>query len=362
MKKLLVYALVIFTTSALACTDFRLQAQDGSYLITRSMEFAADMQSNLIAVPRQVSFSGMAPNSKIGFNWKNQYGYVMVDAFNTGYAIDGMNEKGLTIEALYLPGNTQYPSVPAGKEASGLFYLQFGNWILGNFTTVEEVKKALPGIVVYGAPLPAFNNMVFPLHFNICDSTGNSIVIEFVNGNMRVYPNVLGILTNSPTYDWHLTNLRNYINMTPLTPLPVKVDGLSFVATGQGAGMFGLPGDVSPPSRFVKATLMVKTVLPGRDAEATLNIAQHIINNFDIPLGFVRESQHIDNTTNELTQWVVFKDLTHKVLYYRTYADLSLHVVDLNKLDFSPTAKSLKIPLVSKQILVNMTSKLQQAT
>lgn len=366
MKKIIYHfiagLLSFYLTSSvtLACTDFRIKSQDGTLLITRSMEFAADMHANIMSSPRNRTFTTPLPNGKTGLSWKNIYGYVFLDAFDTGFAIDGINEQGLAIEALYLPGITQYPIVPLGKENTAVSYLNFGDWVLGNFKTIEEVKQALDKIIVFAQPYPKLNNMIFPLHYNITDAAGNSIVIEFVSGKMNVYDNVLGVLTNSPSYDWHLTNLRNFINLSPLTPNPVVDNGITFSATGQGAGMVGLPGDISPPSRFVKIATLLKTVFSPKNTEEAVNLSLHLINNVDIPLGFVRESLKINTATNELTQWVVIKDLTHKTLYYRTYYDLNLRFIDMSKIDFNPNAKQLKMPIGSKQTVIDMTKQFTQ--
>lgn len=363
MKKLLLKTGIAFATlsgsisTGLACTDFRLSAQDGTVIITRSMEFAADLKSNLISSPRERAFNSVTPNNKAGLSWKSKYGYVFLDALNTGFAIDGMNEQGLSVEALYLPGETQYQSIPVGKDNQALSYLSFGDWLLGNFKNIDEVKQNLSRIVVYAQPLPQANNIVFPLHFAIHDKTGKSIVVEFVQGKLFVYDNEVGVLTNSPTFDWQVTNLRNYLNLTPTTPKPVMVDGITFVATGQGSGMHGLPGDISPPSRFVKMALMLKTVTPPTNFDAGINVAQHIINNVDIPLGFVREAQDNNRATNEFTQWVVFKDLSHNTFYYRTYADTTLHKVDLTKVNFTPNTAQLKMAIVDPQYTLDMTDK-----
>lgn len=81
---------------------------------------------------------------------------------------------------------------------------------------------------------------------------GNSLVIEHVEGELKVYDNLIGVMTNSPTFDWHLTNLRNYVSLSPNNPRPVTVEGVKGTGFGQGGGMLGLPGDYSPPSRFVR--------------------------------------------------------------------------------------------------------------
>jgi choloylglycine hydrolase len=343
------------TSIGFAWTDIRLVAQDGTVMIGRTLEFAEQANSNLISSARQKAFKSTAANGKAGLSWDAKYGYVFIDGFNMGVPMDGMNEEGLSIEALYLPGIAEYQTVPEGKEQQALPYYNFGDWVLGNFKTVEEVRKALPDVYVYAATLPQFKDFVFPLHFAIHDASGKGIVVEYVKGELTIYDNEIGVLTNSPTYDWHITNLRNYVNLTPTTPKPIIVDGMTFAATGQGAGMVGLPGDISPPSRFVKMAVMLKTVIQPKNATEALNLSQHIINNVDIPLGFVREAQQENTATNELTQWTVFKDLTNKKFYYRTYDDLTLRSVDLAKIDFSANAQPLKMPIASEQYIVDMT-------
>jgi choloylglycine hydrolase len=226
--------------------------------------------------------------------------------------------------------------------------------VLGNFKTVAEVREALSKIFVSTQKLPGMGDMVFPVHAAIHDATGKGIVVEFINGKMNIHDNAIGVFTNSPSYDWHLTNLRNYVNLTPLTPQPIIAKGITFAATGQGAGMVGLPGDTSPPSRFVKTAIMLQTVFPAADGTSAINLAEHIINNVDIPLGFVREAKTGD-ATNEYTQWVVFKDLTHRVFYYRTYNNMRLRAVSLAKVDFSEHAPLLKMPIDTPPQVQNVT-------
>jgi choloylglycine hydrolase len=337
-------------TSAQACTDFRLTAQDGTVLVTRSMEFV-DLHSNLRSSTRNRSFQMTAPDGKPGLAWKAKYGYVFLDGMNVDSAADGMNEQGLSFEALYLPNFAQYQSVPAGHDNQALPYISFGDWILGNFKTIDEVRQALSNVYVFQQKIAGMGDMVFPLHFAIYDATGKSIVIEYVGGKLHVYDNKIGVMTNSPSYDWHLTNLNNYVRLTPVNPPVVEAKGITFAATGQGFGMIGLPGDISPPSRFVKIAALMNFVLPAKDADGVLNLAQHIINNVDIPLGLARQPKSNDYT-DDTTEWVVFKDLTHKVLYYRTYGDLALRAVILSKINFSENAQRLKMPIATSKATI----------
>jgi choloylglycine hydrolase len=362
MKKLLVFflssVLLSFPFWADACTDFRLIAKDGTILVTRSMEFATDLKSHLRTSNRDRIFNTTI-NGKPGLNWKAIYGYVYLDGEGQDFAVDGMNEAGLSFEALYLPGETQYQSIPQGKENFSLPYINIGDWILSNFKTIDEVKNALSKIYVVSQLLPGMGDVVFPLHFSVFDETGKGIVIEYVNGNLSLNDNI-GVMTNSPIYAWHVTDLTNYINLSPYNPRPVVVNGVSYTATGQGAGAMGLPGDTSPTSRFVRIAFLTVNAYQANNAADLLNLAEHTINDVDIATGVSRSLTN-GKESSDYTQWVVFKDLTNKQFYYRTYSNMTLHLVDMKKLDFSPTATRLNMDIASLPYAIDMTDKFKAA-
>jgi len=362
-KKILAISIVATCalSSALACTDFRVTAKDGTVLIARSMEYAADLKSNLRTSTRGRMFNMTAPDGGQGLTWKAKYGYVFLDAMNKDFVIDGMNEKGLSFEALYLPMLAEYQSVPVPQGTHALPYMNLGDWVLSNFDSVDQVRQELKNIYVYNKKIPGMGNMMFPLHFSIYDTTGKGIVVEYIKGRLHIYNNKIGVLTNSPSYGWHITNLNNYTNLMPKNPKPVMDSGITFAASGQGYGMIGMPGDISPTSRFIKVATLTRVAMPATNAVGALNLAEHIINNVDIPRGLAREPNN-GNYSSELTQWVVFKDLSNRVFYYRTYEDLSLHAVDLTRLDFSETAKRLKMPIGSSEFVLDMSDDFLKAT
>lgn len=356
----LLFLLACFGSTAFACTDVRITAQDGSVLITRSMEFAEDLKSNLRNSPRGSSFKSSTPDGKPALSWKSKYGYLFADGLNQPMVVDGMNEKGLSFGYLYLPGETKYQTVSADKADKALPYYLLGDWVLGNFETVEEVKNALSNIVVFEQEIPGIPNIIFPVHASIADASGKGIVVEFINGKMKISDNEIGIFTNAPIFEWQVTNLRNYVNLSPYNPKPITANGLTFIATGQGAGMMGLPGDISPPSRFVKSAFMLKVALPVADAEGALNLGEHIINNVDIPLGLARAKTN-NGEQVELTQWVVFKDLKNKKFYYRTYNNMTLRYLSFDKIDFSEKATRFVMPMAGAPNAVDMTKEFQTA-
>ena len=121
--------------------------------------------------------------------------------------------------------------------------------MLALFSSVDEVKTALPSIRIIGLDKPGSTSTV---HWRIGDSTGKQAVLEIVDGIPHFYDNPVGILTNSPGFGWQLTNLSNYINLFPGGVAPNALSNLTLTAFGAGSGFLGLPGDVTPPSRFVR--------------------------------------------------------------------------------------------------------------
>ena len=109
---------------------------------------------------------------------------------------------------------------------------------LENFASVEEVKANIGNIVV---PAVVFGGWGFApeAHYIVSDASGNSIVIEYVGGKLKVHDNPLGVITNSPTFDWQMTNLRNYLNFSMTNAPPVKLGSVTLLPIGQGSGMSG---------------------------------------------------------------------------------------------------------------------------
>jgi choloylglycine hydrolase len=327
---------ILAVAPALACTDVRLLAKDGTAFSVRTMEFAEDLKSDVAIVPRGRQMASPAPSGN-GLAWTSKFGFVAMNAFGEPAALDGLNEKGLGFGALYLPGETEYQTVKAGDEARALSNISFGAWVLGNFANVDEVRKALANVVVWGETVPQLGAFA-PLHYVVTDAAGKSIVIEYVGGQMHVYDNDVGVLTNSPVYPWHIQNLRNYVNLTAVNAAPVKVGTATYVGTGQGSGLKGLPGDPTPPSRFVMAAATSYLADKPKDTSAALVLAMHLIDRVDIPKGLVRDYTDGGKPAGDYTQWTVFRDHANTVYYWRSYDDPALKAIDLKTVDFKAGA------------------------
>jgi choloylglycine hydrolase len=337
-------------SGAYSCTIFRMKAKDGNITIARSMEFGADLKYDLVVVPRNYSFVSPSPVSKAGMKWTSKLGYMGVASMGLNFGIsDGMNEKGLSVSILWYENDMQFQTVAPADSSKAIAQVMYPDWILGNCTTVADVKAATPGMRVFAYSDTSKMKMPVTVHFIIYDAQGGCIVVEYDKGVCSIYDNPMGIMTNAPSFPWQTTNLRQYIGFENTNPPALKIDGLTFQVTGHGEGMMGIPGDYTPPSRFVRLAMFERYVTQQADAPSNLNLCQHVINTFSIPFGIIVDKDANGNiVSNESTQWVTFRDVTNRYFYFKTYENPTLRKIDLSKLDF--TAKEIsRIPMYGTQ-------------
>jgi choloylglycine hydrolase len=315
--------------AAVACTGIRLIAGDGTVVVARTLEFGADLQSKVGVFPAGTTVTAALPNNAAGFNFKTKYGIVGANAFGLPMVVDGLNDQGLYLGEFFFPGSAGYAAVTPENASRAMAGYQYGMWILGNFSTVAEVKANYDHVVLAPTVVPQLG-MAPPVHFRIVDKTGASVVVEPLGGKLVIYDDPFGVLTNSPTFDWHMTNLNNYAGLSAMVTAPKTIQGYTLNGFGQGSGFYGMPGDFTPPSRFVRAVAFETAAVKPATASAAVQQAFHILNNFDIPVGAVRDEVN-GKTIDEWTLWTSAEDLTHGQFYFRTFDDQSLRSVDVAK-------------------------------
>ena len=337
IRKTLITAAAIcslLANAAPACTGIQLVAEDGTVVYARTMEFGNDIQSDVMMIPRGYARVGTTPDGKEGLKWKAKYASVGANGVGLPVLFDGLNEKGLAAGMFYFPTSAGYMPYTAADAGKTIAQWEVGSWILENFASVEEVKANIGNIVV---PAVVFSGWGFApeAHYNVHDASGKSIVIEYVGGKLNVHDNPLGVLTNSPTFDWHMTNLRNYLNFSMTNAPPVQLGSVKLLPTGQGSGMLGLPGDFTPPSRFVRAVAFSQSVFKSKTGDDAVLEAFHVLNQFDIPKGAAREHEKDahGNVLADYTLWTSANDLKAKRFYFRTYENSQIRMVDLMKMN-----------------------------
>ena len=325
----LVISAVLVSAGADACTGTRLKAKDGSVVPGRTLEFAKNLDSHVIVIPRNFEITGVTPWGENGLKWKTRYAVVGANFCGESVVIDGLNEKGLSGGFFYFPGYAEYQKVAPSDKAKTISEWQLLTWILSSFETISEVKKALYEIKVAGVVFAKWG-FVLPGHFIITDQEGNSIVIEYVKGQLNIYDNPFGVITNAPGFDWHTANIANYLNLSTSDVSSKKIAGETIAPFGQGSGLFGIPGDFTPPSRFIRVLFLTISSIETENARDTVSQLFHILNSFDIPKGAIREKTG-EITQEDYTQWTTAQDLRNRNYYFKTENNSRIRVVHLLK-------------------------------
>jgi choloylglycine hydrolase len=287
----------------------------------------------VIVIPAGKGFSGTLPDGGKGLTYTSRYAIVGANALGLPVLLDGINDQGLSVGLFYFPGYASYTPVTPDNASHALAPYEFGLWALANFATVDEVREAVKDIVLVPTPAPGLGSpqgAIPDAHFFLQDKTGKALVVQPVDGTLKVHDAPLGVMTNAPTYDWHMTNLANYINLSVKDVGSIKVGPISIAAFGSGAGLLGLPGDFTPPSRFVRAVVFSQSAAPNKAADETVLAAFHILNQFDIPEGSVVNAA-VGQPVNEITEWTSVADLKNLRWYFRTHEDQLIHMVDLKQ-------------------------------
>ena len=211
MKKLLslwiTVVIILFQVQVSeACTGITLTTKDNSMILARTIEWGgSDLNSQYVVVPRGYEqYSYIPGGERSGMKFTARYGYIGLSVEQKEFVAEGLNEAGLSAGLFYFPGYGRYEDYDPKLKNSSIADLQLVSWILGNFSTVDEVMKAIKKIHI--VPIDPRASTV---HWRMADITGKQIVLEIVDGQPNFYENTLGVLTNSPGFEWHMTNLNN---------------------------------------------------------------------------------------------------------------------------------------------------------
>ena len=339
-------ALTIATMPVEACTGLTLKAADGSVVFGRTLEWGTfDLNSRVAIVPRGYEYTSQVGGGVTGIKWKTVYGAVGLDVLGKDLIQDGMNEKGLSVNVFYHPGFAEYAKLDPKKSASSIEALDVAQYLLTTSATIEDVKKAMAAVSVVGVLEPAIG-IAPPIHLIVTEPTGRAVVIEFTKGVTTFHEAPLGVITNAPNYDWHMTNLRNYLNLSAVSLPDKEIEDLNFQPLGAGSGMIGLPGDFTPPSRFVRAVAFSKTARPTDSGPETMYEMFRILDNFNLPLG-AAEGDGLRDTEGmrSATIWTTAYDTKNLILQYHTQHNRRIRQVDLKEIDFETPEQLMYLPL-----------------
>lgn len=332
---------LLFLPVSWACSYVELPWQANStvppsYLIARTMELSnlyGTTEYSIEAVPRGPNhgkFGYVAPMNHFHF-----------DGVPFQVPFEGMNEQGLTVSAHYL-AQAVYEAPTEGESLSALEVVPR---LLASCSCVEDVIKLLESVKVV-APKLHGKQSLGGLHWAIADTSGRSIIVEYLEGQRMVLENHPRVMTNDPDIRWHWRNLNTYVNLNPQYPwqndiLQIKTDadiGAVPRPIGHGWNLFGLPGDSSPPSRFVRLFYLRGYALQSSaltSFQEAVVLGTGLLNNVFLPVGPVAGNPRKPGDGPELTDYGVLKSCQEKLMLIRGYVNSQWRLIDLKRLDFS---------------------------
>jgi len=279
--------------------------------------------------------------------WEVKFGYVSVDVnmSDAVVATDGINELGITVsEHTLRQSEYMAPIGKLSKQSSQhqICWMAFTSWVLGNVDSVANLRALLPSLRILGPTEPVPSGDL--LHWSIDDVHGEHVVLEVLEGQILVHNNTVGAFTNDPDFRWHLRNLNNYVNLSPNWPsggtgikVQTEIGALPDVV-GHGFNLGGLPGDASPPARFVRLFYQRSYAMlkhPPTSLNGSIALVSALLNSVMISHGTLAD---IPGSTEEpeFTQYTVMKLPRARHFYFKDYMNTRWRLVRLDELDFSP--------------------------
>lgn len=241
-----------------------------------------------------------------------------------GYPLyyEAANECGLAMAGLNFPGNAHYPPPTEGKENIAPF--EFIPWILSQCKDLSDVRRRWEQLclcrISFSEKFP-----LSPLHWLIADREG-AITVESTADGLKIYDNPVGILTNNPPFDYHMTHLSDYAQLSPYEP-EHRFGGEKSLPYSRGMGALGLPGDLSSASRFVRAAFVKLNSIAGTGEEESISQFFHILGAVEQQRGCVR----LSDGACELTQYTSCINVDKGIYYYTTYENRGISAVHLHR-------------------------------
>ena len=300
------------------CTCINFKSKN--FYFGRNLDLEYNFGEKVVITPRNYLFE-----LRNGSKFKTKYAIMGMATVINNYPLyaDAVNEKGLCIAGLYFPENAVYSEAKEDKNNIASFELI--PWILGNFEKVSELKNELNKLNItkdkFNENFPAAQ-----LHWMISDKD-ECIVVEQVEEGLKIYNNPYGVLTNNPPFYYHELNINNYMNISSDFPKNRFSDQIKLNVYGQGISMMGLPGDVTPPARFVRAVFNKFNSVECNTEDEAISQFFHILDSVSMIKGTVitRENKL------DLTTYSSCINASKGIYYFKTYYNNQINAVKFDE-------------------------------
>lgn len=316
----------------------------GGHYFGRTLDLEYHYNETVTITPRNFDFNFKTPAPGSG-----NYAIIGMSTVVDGYPLyyDATNEKGLSLAGLNFPGNAVYP--PERDRARNVAPFEFTPWVLSQCKDLDEALKLTENInlcdLSFSEEYPHT-----PLHWIIADKE-RSVTVEPMADGVKIYENKVGVLTNDPPFPYHTHNLCNYMNLTKNTP-ENRFGAPEMTPYSKGLGAFGLPGDLSSASRFVRAAFVKVNSVCGSSKPEEISQFFHILGAVEQQRGCVMPKKD----EYEMTVYTSCCDQDTGVYYYTTYENRQINGVDMFKEDLDGT-EIIAYPLLKNEEISIQNSK-----
>lgn len=305
------------------CTALNIKSDEGHSFFGRNMDLEYEFNQSVLIIPRGYEILDRVSSKMI----KNNFAIIAMGTIIDKHPAlaDGMNEHGLACAGLNFPGYAYYEEKPVeGKNNIAPYDLI--QWVLSNYKTTAEVKEALKNLELVNIPIND-KTPVSTLHWIVADKDCKSIVIEKTKNSFSVYDNPVHVLTNNPTFDWHLTNLNEYINLSQKAPKDVMWSDKKLSPLGAGAGNIGIPGDFASVSRFVRIAYLRANMTSIKDDTFAVSQFFNMLDYVKMVKGGVVTKEGME----DITLYSSCMNQSKGIYYYKTYDNNRINAIDMHK-------------------------------
>jgi penicillin V amidase len=304
------------------CTAITLRTHSDDNFFGRTMDFSHEIIPKLYIIPSDYVWYNCLDNRPI----KNTYRIIGLGQELDGLfgLFDGVNENGFAAAALYFAGYAKYDTLSTSIATKHIASIDFLQYILGSCASVNELPKLLKDISIVGIPDPVTKSIA-PLHWITTDRSGACVIIESTNRGLELIDNPIGVMSNSPDFHWHMTNLRNYMNTSPAQLDEVHWDNIRLTPFGQAMGTTPLPGGFTSPERFVRVSYLKTHIPKPKDDNEAISACFHILESVSIPKGAVLTNRD----TYDYTKYTAFINTKTCEYFFKTYDDINVNKASL---------------------------------
>lgn len=306
------------------CTSITYETADKVRFLARTMDFSFQLDAEPIFIPRNHKFSSQVSDS----SFSGEYSFIGAGRDMEGYFFaDGFNENGFGIATLYFEENAHFLKRKSSKKLN-IAPEELISWALGNVSSVADFEGKINNINIIEHENKVLKKSL-PLHWIVSDASGDTKVLEITKDGSHIYDNPVGVMTNSPIFQWHLTNLSHYNSLQPNEYASKKYGDYSPTSDGPGNGLVGMPGDFTAASRFIRAAVLRQYSTSVNGPEEGVNAIKHILNSVDIPRGI--KITDAKKSVSDFTQYKGIMDLTNMAYYMLSYDGNILHKFSLTE-------------------------------